>query len=140
MNGALTPLHAPAVKTAFALLFVLLGDFRFFYLLEKQLPRAVMLTFVVPVLVVPCRLLEVEERYLWLSYEVGFFLLAGVLSVLRKKPEQQALIRFELVQYGLWIFADLVLLRGHDVGWAIRIVPNFLYYTLFLPFAWRRTR
>ena len=140
MNGALSPLTSPNVKTAVAVLFVLLGDFRFFYLLERAWLRAGVLTLVVPALVTPLILLGVPERYLWLGYEAGFFLLAAVLHVVRRKPVQRALIRFELLQYALWLFADLVLLRGHDVGWAIRIVPNLLYYTLFLPYAWRRTR
>lgn len=140
MNGALSPLRSPQVKTVVAVLFVLLGDFRFFYLLEKMRARAIGLTFVVPLLVVPFVVFGVPERYLWLTYELGFFVLAGVSSAVWKKPAQQALIRFELVQYGLWLFADLVVLGGADVGWAIRIVPNLLYYTLFLPFAWERTR
>ena len=37
--------------------------------------------------------------------------------------------RFVLLYYGLWAAADaLILATGADLGFAVRVVPNVLYY------------
>ena len=37
--------------------------------------------------------------------------------------------RYVIIYYSLWAFADAVILGlGLDVGYAIRVVPNILYY------------
>jgi hypothetical protein len=49
----------------------------------------------------------------------------------------QRLTLFEIVQYGLWSLADAVILATHaDHGYLLRVVPNTLYYALFVPFVW----
>ena len=40
--------------------------------------------------------------------------------------------------YGLWAAADVLILCGVDAGWLVRLVPNQLYYGLFVPFVWWR--
>jgi hypothetical protein len=48
---------------------------------------------------------------------------------------------FEIAQYALWALADVIILGGHDVGYALRLVPNTMYYVLYLPFvAWSAPR
>lgn len=153
LNGALTPMGgAPAwVSTAVGLGFVLVGDFRYLYLAERlvaprgALRRAALLTLIVPVLSIPLRVTHVPERVLWLGYEASFVILAAILrrSATRRagsRPDALAAARalgtFEMVQYGLWVTADVLLLAGLDVGWLVRLVPNTLYYAAFVPFAW----
>ena len=46
------------------------------------------------------------------------------------------LTQFEIAQYVLWAGADVVILSGHDVGYLLRLLPNAMYYALFVPFAW----
>ena len=37
--------------------------------------------------------------------------------------------RFVLLYYGLWATADAIILAtGSDLGFAVRVVPNVLYY------------
>jgi hypothetical protein len=37
--------------------------------------------------------------------------------------------RFVLLYYGLWATADVIILAtGSDLGFALRVVPNVLYY------------
>lgn len=132
LNGGLTPLHEPHLKTAVAVLFVMLGDFRFFYLVDRKLRQAIGRTLIVPVIALPFAL-KLPESYVWMIYELGVLVVAAFF--LRRK---RALAAFEMAQYGLWLLADLVILLGHDVGWGIRVIPNFLYYVVFLPFAWKR--
>jgi hypothetical protein len=159
LNGPLSPLAGapPWLGTVVGLAFVLAGDFRFFLLAERALGgahtsvlrRAVALTVVVPILSIPLRLAHVPDRVLWLSYETAFAVLAAVLRFgvfPRRAPASAAgherlaaataLASFELVQYGLWATADVLLLAGMEVGWLVRIVPNTLYYAAFVPFAW----
>lgn len=157
LNGALTPLaSAPgSVRTAVGLAFVLVGDFRYFYVAERlaggahAFRRAALLTAVVPVLALPLRLLDVPERVLWLAYEGAFVVFAVVLrsrlwptwlGAREASPEAaravRALTTFELAQYGLWASADVLLLAHVEAGWLVRLVPNLLYYAAFVPFAW----
>ena len=43
---------------------------------------------------------------------------------------------FVTVQYLLWASADVMILSGLDMGYALRLVANTLYYAAFVPFAW----
>lgn len=153
LSGALSPIAAApqAVKTGSALAFVLLGDFRFFFLTARfagmRASAAVALAFAVPVLVIPLVALGVPERLLWFTFEVGVALLAATLRLFvwprRDMPLEHRryvhdLTLFEIAQYGLWVTADVLLLSGHAIGWAVRLLPNTLYYGGFLAFAWWR--
>lgn len=145
--------------------FVLLGDYRVFALLvvvmEPGRSRATALleaagwTLVVPVIALATtRAIAVvagppPDVALWIAYETAFALLALVL-IARLVParvgiERAAVRRYlratlavVVAYYVLWAIADVIVLRGHEWGWGLRIVPNLLYYGAFVPFAsWR---
>ena len=92
----------------------------------------------------------VPGQVLWLIYEVGFLTLALFLArrwLPARSPalpaETIAFLRdvaaFAAVYYALWATADLLItFASLDAGWAIRIVPNQLYYAVFVPFVYFR--
>jgi hypothetical protein len=151
--------------TPIAIAFVILGDFRYFLLVERfaRAPSpadrtppsawaaAAGLSLVVPALSAAAgRVLPAgDSRWTFLTYEAMFLVLALALrfAVLPRRlapagaPVRRwllALTTFEVVQYALWALADVVILSsGADAGFALRIVPNAMYYAAFLPFvAW----
>jgi hypothetical protein len=78
-----------------------------------------------------------EPRVLFLVYEVSFFALT--LALLRWHPNAhtlswvRAVSRFVLLYYGTLAACDvLILATGADVGFALRVVPNLLYYGGFI--------
>jgi hypothetical protein len=143
--GALT--GAPA--TFVPLFFVLAGDFRYLLLLGlatadgdlrwsgRAVSAAVALTLVVPILsqsiiaILPAA--QSGARVLYFVYEVAFFGLTAALLAwhpgVRAAPWLRPVSRFVLLYYGLWASADaLLLVTGSDLGFALRVVPNVLYY------------
>ena len=146
--------------------FVLLGDFRVFLLvfglpalatgrpLRSAAPAAAAWTLVVPLatFVIHGTLTASSgpqpSQSLWLIYELGFLVMALVLRqrvVPARVPAAQAGLRAYLravlayvaLYYALWATADaLILARGADRAWALRIVPNQLYYALYVPFVY----
>ncbi len=82
----------------------------------------------------------------YLVWELGFIALVAALFPFvfsRRLAQVPAPIRrwlfevtrFELVTYALWALADIAIFAGAvQAGFALRIVPNVLYYGLFLPF------
>lgn len=38
----------------------------------------------------------------------------------------------ELAHYGLWALSDVLILSGYDLGYALRFVPDTIYYTFFI--------
>lgn len=154
---------APA-GTAILLLFVLLGDFRVFLLLQRlsrrarplgeSILRAGLWTLVVPVAAFAVNTAlhrawpELPSQTIWLVYELGFLALAlwlrrGGLDAWVDPPDPprrralEGIATYAALYYALWALADvLILVLGLDVGWLLRTVPNQLYYAFFLPFAW----
>ena len=46
---------------------------------------------------------------------------------------------FTAAYYALWLAADvLIVVAGLDLGWALRMVPNQLYYAFWTPFVYFR--
>jgi hypothetical protein len=154
LTGALSPLlPGGATATYAALLFVILGDLRYFYLVERQrneagrgraLFAATLLSLLVPIatrIVYPLAPERLVGNALYLLYEL--FMLGLVLGHFatrgRMAGERGVYVRrlffFVLCQYALWAAADVLILRGTDAGWALRVVPNLLYYCGFAPFA-----
>ena len=143
LTGPWTPL-APdsAAMTAAGITFVIAGDLRYFVLLLdatkswQRLVAAVALAFIVPIIVQIARAAGVTElRQVFLIYELCFFALAlGIWFIVRPWSDfVRRLTRFEIVQYGLWAGADILLLTtGADAAWLIRMVPNLMYYAFFL--------
>lgn len=134
--------------------FVLLGDFRVFVLRERlaapsagtgaAIRRAAGWTLVVPVtaVVVTAALLAalgtVPSMTVWLAYEVAFAVVALVLRARTTVPYLRTVLAYVVAYYVLWAAADVIILSGSDLGWALRVVPNQLYYAWWLPFAYGR--
>jgi hypothetical protein len=90
---------------------------------------------------------EVHPQIMWLVYELGFLALACWLrgrviprSVLAAQGPIAAYLRdvtaYVALYYALWATADVLILTGQDLGWALRMLPNQLYYALYLPIAY----
>ncbi|MFN2377131.1 MAG: hypothetical protein ABR538_11380 [Candidatus Binatia bacterium] len=88
------------------------------------------------------------EQTIWLAHELAFLSIAlwlRVRGIARRMPAAEhatrrgleAVAGYAAVYYALWATADvLILVFGLDVGWALRVIPNQLYYAFFLPFAY----
>ncbi len=92
---------------------------------------------------------ELHGQLLWMLYEFGFLALcialgrAWVARALPGDPARAAYLRaifgYSAAYYALWLAADLVIVvAGLDLGWALRVVPNQLYYAFWVPFAYWR--
>lgn len=146
--------------TAVAVAFVVLGDLRVLLWIERAwgegkplraaaVARAVGLSLVVPLSSTVVRLVSARVasvmRLQFLAYEALFVALALVLrfAVHRAKAPKiatewrrsaGAVLAFVTVQYTLWATADVLILSGVGAGYGLRLVPNVMYYALFLPF------
>ena len=153
--GASAPLG-----TAAMLAFVLLGDFRVYWLvLALALPGArrgarlaAAATPVVPLLAFASdRLLErlapdPTGQRLWLIHEllfcgVAIWLASRWLPRQVEDPVTLGFLRrvcaYVTFYYGLWAGCDALWLAASIDGvWLLRAVPNQLYYALFVPFVW----
>ena len=139
--------------------FVLLGDFRVFLLvlgvaepdrpLSGAIARAAAWTMVVPVIAWTSYHLAIAvagplpEQVLWLAYEIAFVALAlwwRARLVPARRPIAlrylRAVLAYVALYYALWGVADVLILAGVDLGWALRVIPNQLYYSLWMPVAW----
>ncbi len=153
--------EAPA-GTAVLLAFVLLGDFRVFLLLfyftrpdgsvRRAAREAAAWTVIVPLLAwaVDRALRELfaslPEQTLWLVYELAFLAMAlwlrarlipasGAALSAPLRRGLQAIAGYVALYYALWAISDaLILAADLDAAWALRILPNHLYYSLYLPF------
>ena len=83
------------------------------------------------------------EQVLWLIYECAFVALAlwwrARLIPARRPPALRflrAVLAYVAIYYALWAVADALILARRDVGWALRIVPNQLYYAFWVPVVW----
>ena len=133
------------------LFFILAGDFRYLLLWEvatrdgaialslRGLARAAVLTAIVPITaqLVAAEVAPGTPRVLFLVYELAFCALTAALlrwhPRARALPWVRAVSRFVLLYYGLWATADVILLAtGADLGHALRLIPNLLYYGGFV--------
>lgn len=147
LGGPWSPLPASgALTTASVVFFVILGDFRYFLAtrmgaipLRRAVLRAAALAFVVPVLtqiVVRIPFPNLGDRTLYLVYELAFLVVIVADYARAPRPlRSRALFRFECMQYALWAAADVLILRGVEAGYLLRILPNVMYYAAFVPFA-----
>lgn len=82
-----------------------------------------------------------NPRWLYLTYELIFIALATSTYFLRIRPSATpersrwlaSVNLFFLVGYCGWAISDMLILSGFDVGHALRIVPNVMYYAGFIP-------
>ena len=165
-TGALSPIPKDAPwGTPVAVAFVILGDFRYFLLVERYragserrsagavFGSAAAWAFLVPVASFALRSLvpslAAPVRVTFLTYELMFLVLALVLrfAVLPRTAAGAApdvrrwlfeITVFEIVQYALWASADVLILSGVPQGFLLRLVPNAMYYAFFLPFVFVR--
>ncbi len=152
--------------TMLSFVFVWLGDFRVFALVfamaaagaepRRFLRSAALASFGVPVFAgladaaLRARLEFLPGQTLWVLYELSFL---GVALWLRarfvparvgpERPATRAFLRevcgYVALYYALWALCDgIILLAGWDGGWALRVLPNQMYYALFVPFVWWR--
>jgi hypothetical protein len=150
--------------TACMVAFVLIGDFRVYLLLFYVMTpergaiaaflRAAAWTMVVPLFAVgalyglKARYGELPAQSVWILYELGFVAMALFLDLVviparldRRRFEVhqylRALVRYVALYYALWATADLLIVRrGADWAWALRVIPNQLYYAFWVPFAY----
>lgn len=147
------PLGTPAY-TGFSVLFILLGDLRYFVLTERvtrpedgffrTLRFSLPITFLIPVTSEILRqTLPVmrDDRVLYIVYEsaMGFLVLGLDRYRFQRRPVSEAIKRYvhevTLLFAGLyfgWAAADVLILSGIPLGHLVRIVPNVLYYAVFL--------
>ena len=153
--------HGVAADSA-AAFFVVVGDLRFFYLVERQrgeltasartrlraLSIALPVSLVVPIAtaiggrIAPDRL---RGHRLYLVYELALLALVLVFALSRMPSAADGadrrrryvlrLLVLETMQYALWALADALILSGRDHGYLIRMLPNALYYAAFVPVA-----
>jgi hypothetical protein len=150
----------PALATAVMLAFVLLGDFRVYWLLFAVALRdvrrgarlAAAVTPAVPLLAYASdRLIEgfahdATGQRLWLIHELMFTGVALWLwgAWLPRRVGDAATLRFlrrvcayVIAYYVLWAACDALWLAASlDVAWLLRALPNQLYYAFFVPFVW----
>lgn len=123
-------------------LFVWLGDFRIFLGMERRCSRICYLRafgacFVVPILAGVLTRGQ-EARILFIVYESLFLvwiLLYARLTRLDQSPAARAIRNLSLTFYTLWVLADACILflppETKDFGFAVRVLPNFIYYGWF---------
>jgi hypothetical protein len=114
---------------------------------------AALATLVVPIVAVTVegalrsRNPSLPAQSIWLAYEIAFLVAALVLrSVIvpaRVPPAEprlrnylRAVLAYVAIYYALWATADVLILSGFDTGWALRVLPNQLYYACWVPFAY----
>jgi hypothetical protein len=134
--------------------FVLLGDFRVYWLaLRFRAPaqtgaraarEALALSLPAPAIAGLASLALGTGQAMWLTHELVSLALAFALARLAAPvdPRRAAFVRsalgFFAAHYALWAAADVLILAGVDAGWAVRLVPNQLYYGFLVPFVWSR--
>lgn len=150
-------LGSHAAEQALGTLFVVLGDFRVYWLVlrlrspQQTNPRAAVealgLSLIAPTLAGLVSLGAGAGQVMWLAHEFASLGLAFALARLalpselghaRRAAFGRSVLGYLAAYYGLWAAADVLILAGFDAGWCVRLVPNQLYYGLFVPFVWWR--
>ena len=150
----------PAVATAVVLVFVLLGDFRVYWLVfafalrdaRRGARLAAAATPVVALLAYASdgvwdRLApDASGQRLWLIHELLFTGVSIWLATrwLPARVQDPVMLRFlrrvcgyVTLYYALWAACDAFwMATSRDIVWLLRAVPNQLYYALFVPFVW----
>jgi hypothetical protein len=136
----------PDAATPLAVGFVMLGDFRIWWLAARLArPDGALLRALVPTAAVPIAAWLVTlaapplpGQALWLLHETLFLVVAFAVSRRLSGRIERDVLAYAGVYYALWVACDVMILAGVDAGWLIRCVPNQLYYGLTVPFVWRR--
>ena len=83
-------------------------------------------------------------RVMYLVYELTFICMAFTYGAIVLLPRLASVddkiarwlkwvLGFQLCGYVGWALCDLIILSGYDVGHALRILPNAMYYAGFIP-------
>jgi hypothetical protein len=153
------PMGTPAY-TAFSVLFIILGDLRYFVLAERvtrpsdtllrTLAFSLPISFAIPVTTEIMRQtlpFMSDDRVLYVVYESAMVVLVLALDRFRfaRRSGEPALRRWvhevSLLFAGLyfgWASCDVLILCGIELGHFLRMVPNVLYYGALLPFIFIR--
>ena len=155
VTGAISPVPMDSnAYTVLSVVFIILGDFRYFLLAERvtrpgdSLSRTLLfsapVTMIMPLSTgIMTRTLSfmADTRVLYIVYESAMVVLVLGLEYLRfgKRPVDSNVKRwvrevswlFAVLYFG-WAFSDVLILMGIEVGHLLRIVPNVLYYGAFL--------
>jgi hypothetical protein len=149
------PMGTPAY-TAFSVIFIILGDLRYFVLAERvtrpsasfwqtfafSLPISFLMPVVSEVMRQSFAFMQ-DDRVLYIVYEGAMVVLVLALDRLRfgRRTVDPAITRWvhevSLLFAGLyfgWASSDVLILCGVEWGHLLRIVPNVLYYGALLPF------
>ena len=153
------PMGTPAY-TAFSVLFIILGDLRYFVLAERvtepERPFFRSLRFSLPISFAIPLATEImrqtlpfmqNDRVLYVVYEGAMVVLVLALDRFRfaRRSVDPALTRwvhevsllFAALYFG-WASCDVLILCGVELAHVLRIVPNVLYYGALLPFIFAR--
>ncbi len=156
-TGAFSPIQlgTPAY-TAFSVIFIILGDLRYFVLAERvtrpsetfwrTLAFSLPISFLMPVtseLMRQSFVFMQNERVLYIVYEsaMGVLVLAldrqrfarrAIAPEIRRWVHEVSLL-FAGLYFG-WAISDVLILCELEIGHLVRIVPNVLYYGALLPF------
>jgi hypothetical protein len=162
LTGELAPFPGDIVPLV-AFPFVIVGDIRYFFLVERYAKAdgqssvwrpflwSVLWGFIVPITAFATKMAFYPDRtnhWLFLNYESFFTVLAIVynlfflprwMSSWSIPTDQKRWIRghslLVLGFYALWASSDVIILVfGHEWGYLVRMVPNILYYAVFLWF------
>jgi hypothetical protein len=157
--------EASAIYTPLTFFCILQGDWRVYWLLRREESGAQVggwggwpaIRVALSMAVVPSLIVEIagyafpaamsQGRVMFLLYELSAL---GIMTALQGiylaqwlsgRPAAhikwaRGVLAFAQVQYVLWALADMIILSGYDVGFALRIVPNVMYYALYLPVVW----
>lgn len=158
-TGAWSPVDAESPWSApVALGFVVLGDWRYFALGELQVTGKARgwwfglgWALVMPVAYAALHpaVHGPKQAQAWLLiYELalavwvaGWWLLRGRHAQGPARRWLAAVTGLELAQYLLWALADLLILRGEDIGYGVRLLPSVLFHAGMLPLiAWTAPR
>lgn len=157
-------LHDTPAATLVPFFFVYLGDLRVllvaFAVADPARPfratfaRAAAATAIVPVATgilyaaLRAAVPGLHGQWLWMIYEAGFLVLC-VVAVRVALPRiartggidaegrafLESLFGYGAAYYALWLAADVLIVPfGLELGWALRMVPNQLYYAFWAPF------
>ena len=87
-------------------------------------------------------------RVMYLIYELTFIVLAMTYGVLILAPQlirrvdpstrswALGAVALQSAGYLGWASADLLILAGQDWGHGLRVLPNVVYYAVFIPWVW----
>lgn len=149
LSALLSTLFPWLPSTGIVIAFVVLGDFRVYFVVMLFKVPSLWLAIVLALLL--CLPGPTSAAYFmftgsyasqttWLAHEsvsigVIFLLILFVLPSLPSRTSYflRPLLLLFLLHYFLWAASDLLILNKLLIGWLLRLVPNFLYYNVTIP-------